>query len=176
MIKLVPIATVARAEVEHLLDLAFGTDRHQRTAYRLRKGVDAIPDLSFAAIDGETLVGSIQCWPVQLVEQDGHVTPLILVGPVAVHPGRQRGGIGHQLMNAMLAHADQHQQEPMMLIGDAIYYDRFYGFSAQHTSGWSVPGPVARDRLLARLRPGQTVPRIAALGPRCTAALVPDSN
>jgi predicted N-acetyltransferase YhbS len=174
--RLVPIASVAASEVEHLLDLAFGTDRHQRTAYKLREGVDAIPELSFAAVDDGALVGSIQCWPVQLSSLDGSVTPLILVGPVAVHPDRQRGGIGHKLMNEVLARADETGREPMMLIGDAIYYDRFFGFSARHTQGWSLPGPVDRDRLLARLRPGQTVPSHAVLGPRRTAALVPGND
>lgn len=169
--KLLPIASVAVAEVEHLLDLAFGTDRHQRTAYKLREGVCSIPDLSFAAIEGGALIGSIQCWPVQLTGHDGKATPLILVGPVAVHPDRQRAGIGHKLMNAALAHADATDGEPMMLIGDAVYYDRFFGFSARHTRDWAVPGPVERDRLLARLRPGQTVSSHGMLGPRRARAL-----
>ena len=176
MVKLVPLASVAASDIEHLLDLAFGNDRRQRTAYKLREGVDAIPELSFAAVDNGALVGSIQCWPVELSGSDGSVTPLILVGPVAVHPDRQRGGIGHKLMNMTLARSEAADSEPMMLIGDAIYYDRFFGFSARHTRGWSVPGPVDRDRLLARLRPGQTVPSDAVLGPRRAAVLVPGND
>lgn len=165
MVRLVPLASVAVSDVEHLLDLAFGTDRHLRTAYKLREGVDAISELSFAALDNGALVGSIQCWPVQLAGSKG-TTPLILVGPVAVHPDHQRHGIGRKLMEATLARADKADREPMMLIGDAIYYDRFFGFSDRHTQGWSLPGPVDRDRLLARLRPGQSVPRTGDLGPR----------
>ncbi len=176
MIKLVPIASAAPSDVEHLLDLAFGPDRHQRTAYKLREGLDAIADLSFAALADGALIGSIQCWPVQLTSGDGGITPLILVGPVAVHPDRQRAGIGHRLMKTMLDHADASDSVPMMLIGDAIYYDRFFGFSSRHTRGWTVPGPVDRERLLARLRPGQTVPSHAALGPRHTPALVPGND
>ena len=171
MIKLVPIASVAAADIEHLLDLAFGQDRHGRTAYRLREGVDPIPALSFAAVEDGVLIGSIQCWPVQLTKPDGPATPLILVGPVAVRPDRQRDGIGRTLMHKALAEADVIDAEPMVLIGDAIYYDRFFGFSSRHTRGWAVPGPVERDRLLARLRPGQTVPGQAVLGPRLDVAL-----
>lgn len=171
MIQLVPIASVAPADIDHLLDLAFGTDRRGRTAYRLREGTEAIPALSFAAVEDGALVGSIQCWPVQLVGADGSVTPLILVGPVAVHPDRQRDGIGRRLMIEALGAADSLDSEPMMLIGDAIYYERFFGFSARHTQGWSLPGPVDRDRLLARLRPGQSVPDRAALGPRRNAPI-----
>lgn len=173
MISVVPIASVSASGVEHLLDLAFGPDRRQRTAYRLRAGTEPIPDLSFAAIEDDTIVGSIQCWPVQLTGGDGGVTPLILVGPVAVHPDWQRSGIGRQLMNATLDRADATDREPMVLIGDAVYYDRFFGFSARHTRGWTLPGPVDPNRLLARLRAGQSVPRNAELGPRRTAALVP---
>ena len=74
-------------------------------------------------------------------------------------------------MHNALAEADVIDAEPMVLIGDAIYYDRFFGFSSRHTRGWAVPGPVERDRLLARLRPGQTVPGQAVLGPRLDVAL-----
>lgn len=170
MTTLVPLASVAPSDIEHLLDLAFGADRRQRTAYKLREGVDAIPELSLALIDDGAVVGSIQCWPIQLVTSQGGITPLILVGPVAVHPEHQRKGIGRRLMDTVLARADAVDSEPMMLIGDAIYYDRFFGFSSRHTRGWSLPGPVDRDRLLARLRSGQTVPSQAVLGPRRTAA------
>jgi predicted N-acetyltransferase YhbS len=41
-----PLGHAAPIEIEQLLDEAFGTDRHQRTAYRLREGVAALPDLS----------------------------------------------------------------------------------------------------------------------------------
>lgn len=171
LIKLVPIASIPDAEIDALLDLAFGTDRRGRTAYKLREGTDAIGALSFAAVEDGELIGSIQCWPVELVRGDGAGTPLILVGPVAVRPDRQRDGIGRRLMRKALDVADAADSDPMMLIGDAVYYERFFGFSARHTQGWQLPGPVDRDRLLARLRAGQTVPRDAVLGPRRHAPL-----
>lgn len=176
MISFVPLASVGSADVEHLLDLAFGEDRHKRTAYKLREGLEPIAALSFAALDNGVLVGSMQCWPVQLTTSDGDTAPLVLVGPVAVHPDHQRKGIGRKLMREMLGRAEAADSDPMILIGDAIYYDRFFGFSSRHTRGWTVPGPVDRDRLLARLRAGQTVPSHAALGPRHTAALVPGED
>jgi predicted N-acetyltransferase YhbS len=186
LIEIIPLASVDPAAIEQLLDLAFGVDRHGRTAYRLRDGIEPIAGLSFAAMDGAELVGSIQCWPVQLAAGADGIVPLILVGPVAVRPDRQRSGIGRQLMERTLARAadddDGGGGDPMMLIGDADYYDRFFGFSAQHTGGWTVPGPVDRDRLLARLRPDQRLPRRGALGPRRPVAgardqaLVPDRD
>ncbi len=175
LITFAPIAAVDASDVERLLDLAFGKDRHRRTAYRLREGVEALPGLSFAALEDGALVGSIQCWPIQLTENDGRATPLILVGPVAVQPDHQRAGVGRSLMELALAEADATASEPMMLIGDAAYYERFFDFSSRHTSGWTVPGPVDRDRLLARLRPGQVVSAHGTLGPR-VAALVPGAD
>jgi len=180
---LVPLASIDPSAVEHLLDLAFGADRHQRTAYSLRRGMAPITELSFAALSDGELVGSIQCWPVELRTADGTCVPMVLMGPVAVHPDRQRQGIGRRLVAATLAKADASDSEPMVLIGDAVYYDRFFGFKASHTALWQLPGPVERDRLLARVQPGQALPRRAILGPRtCAVAeqapslVVPTSN
>jgi predicted N-acetyltransferase YhbS len=169
LIQLVPIAAVPPTDIEALLDHAFGADRHGRTAYKLRAGVDAIPELSLAAIEDDELAGSIQCWPIQLTEADGDTTPLILVGPVAVRPDRQRDGIGRKLMDAALAQADAAGSVPLVLIGDPEYYGRFFGFTADVTEGWSVPGPVERRRLLARVRSGPGLPKVAAMGPRLPA-------
>jgi len=162
MIELVPIEHVDADAVEQLLDRAFGRDRHRRTAYLLRAGTSAIPRLSFAALDGVQLLGTIQCWPTWFAADDGARTPLVLVGPVAVAPERQQGGIGRQLMQASLDAADE--EEALMLIGDPEYYARFFGFSAEHTGGWRLPGPVERHRLLAR---GVAVPSgTGEIGPR----------
>lgn len=170
MTALVPLTTVDAARVEALLDAAFGIDRHGRTAYKLRQGVAAIADLSFAALDESgALIGSLQCWPVELVTADGEAFPLALVGPVAVRPDRQRDGIGRQLMETMLAAADSGLAESLILIGDPEYYERFFGFTARWTRAWEVPGPVERHRLLARLRGPAPLPEAGRLQPRAAA-------
>ena len=169
MAQLVPIEMVADAAVEDLLDQAFGRDRHARTAYRLRAGTRALPDLSFALVGDAGLLGSIQCWPVRFDGDDGISQPLVLVGPVAIAPAHQHGGLGRQLMQAMLSAADA-QALDLMLIGDPEYYARFFGFTAEATGGWRLPGPVERHRLLAR---GATVPHGAGtLRPRVDVAAV----
>ncbi|MFN9578520.1 MAG: GNAT family N-acetyltransferase, partial [Novosphingobium sp.] len=48
---LIPLDNVDPALVEARLDRAFEPERRQRTAYRLREGLDWLPGLSFAAID-----------------------------------------------------------------------------------------------------------------------------
>ena len=150
--------------VEALLDRAFGPDRHRRTAYTVRGTAAPIAALSFAAIEQGGLVGSIQCWPVALSADGGAVHPLVMVGPVAVDPARQRDGIGRILVARALAAAEAERLDgAMMLIGDSEYYGRFFGFSATATAAWRLPGPVERHRLLAR---GGRVPSAAgSLGP-----------
>ncbi|RYD49187.1 MAG: N-acetyltransferase [Sphingomonadales bacterium] len=168
MIALLPLDQVDSESVEALLDRAFGTDRHMRTAYRIRTGTAPVPDLSFAAIgqDG-ALAGTIQCWPVELDCDGGGSVPLVMVGPVAVEPERQQEGIGRALMDRMLEAVPECQGpgcEALMLIGDPEYYERFFGFSADKTGGWRLPGPFEAHRLLAR---GEQVPDCAGLlGPR----------
>jgi predicted N-acetyltransferase YhbS len=155
-----PLSAAEPKSLEALLDAAFGTDRHERTAYRIRAGTTAIPGLSFAAFMHGTLVGSLQSWPIAL---DGR--PLTLIGPVAVAPDVQRGGIGRALMEMLL---DTAPDTAMTMIGDPEYYGRFFGFSDDATGGWGVPGPVERHRLLARNVHG--FPATGMLGPRIFAS------
>lgn len=121
-----PFAAADPIQVETLLDKTFGTDRHGRTAYRLRAGAAPVADLSFAAFDeDEALAGTLQSWPVQLRSEHGPATPLILLGPVAVEPARQGCGLGKALMQQMLSAWTGHV--PLVLIGDPDYYSRFFG-------------------------------------------------
>lgn len=143
-----PLTEIAPAAVEQLLDRAFGRDRRGRTAYRLREGCDAIPALSRGVIEDGTLIATIQCWPVALALDAGDRLPMVLVGPVAVDPGYQQGGLGRALMTAMLA--DAGEKAPLMLIGDPEYYERFFEFTAAATGQWRLPGPFEPRRLLAR--------------------------
>ena len=164
MITLVPLSSVAPDRVEHLLDDAFGTDRHHRTAYRLRAGMPVINELSFAAIQEGKLLGSIQAWPARVHDADGS-DPIILVGPVAVTPQAQGRGIGKMLMARLLETADAGAADAMVMIGDPDYYGRFFGFHADSTSGWGVAGPVERHRLLARIRRPGGIRALGQLGP-----------
>lgn len=168
MIAMLPLDKIDPQAVESLLDRAFGADRRARTAYRIRAGSDPIAELSFAAVrDDGALAGTIQCWPVTLTCDGGPSVALTMVGPVAVEPEWQQEGIGRALMERMLD-AVPGCQTPgcaaLMLIGDPEYYERFFGFTAEKTAGWRLPGPFEPRRLLAR---GDKVPDCAGLlGPR----------
>ncbi|MCK0128914.1 N-acetyltransferase [Erythrobacter sp. F6033] len=167
---LIPLSAVDPAMIEELLDRAFGPDRHARTAYRIRAGMEWLEALSFAALDDqEMLVATIQCWPIALISDDGKPVPLVMVGPVAVLPERQGEGFGMGLMAAMLdaearMAADGSPSFPQVLIGDADYYGR-WGFNANATGGWRCPGPYEQDRLLARGPALSMMPKDGILGP-----------
>ena len=159
MTDLVALSSVYADIIEKLLDDAFGKDRMQRTAYLLRKAMPVIEHLSFAVAEQGCVIGSIQCWPVAVAG-----APLILVGPVAVAPDRQGQGIGHRLMHAALG-ALQPGDAPMVMIGDPEYYGRF-GFHAEGTGGWTLPGPWEPRRLLLRNPQSIMLPDSATVGPR----------
>ena len=161
---LVPLTQISSEDVELLLDAAFGADRHGRTAYRIRENMPFLPELSFAALDGDTLIGTIQAWPARVADGAG-ADPITLVGPVAVLPEVQGKGIGKALMVRLLEAADAGAADAMVMIGDPEYYGRFFGFTAEATAGWEVPGPVERHRLLARIRRAGGVRSHGMLGP-----------
>jgi len=161
---LIPLDQADPGLVERVLDAAFGPDRHGRTAYTIRQGTDWLPALSFAAFDAaDTLVGTIQAWPVALTVPEGRRHPLIMVGPVAILPQRQGQGFGRALMAAQANALDPAAPLPQVLIGDAPYYGRF-GF-VEAPRGWQCPGPWAPDRLLVRGPNLAVLPRAGMLGP-----------
>ena len=163
---LIPLDNVDPVLVEDLLDRAFEPARRTRTAYKLREGMDWLPALSFAALDGtDRLVGTIQCWPVALTDLAGRAHPIIMVGPVAVLPEHQGEGYGKALMLASLGALSPDAPLPQMMIGDPEYYGRFFGFTNAHTGGWRLPGPFEQRRLLARTDNPGVLPREGMLGP-----------
>ncbi|KAB7643714.1 GNAT family N-acetyltransferase [Polymorphobacter fuscus] len=154
MIQLCPALPADLPEIDSLLDAAFGPARRNRTAYRLRDNAVPLAALSFVARDGDgggdgPIIGSLQCWPLQLRSVSGATAPLILLGPVVTAADWQGQGIASRMMNAAIAAADAHGAPPMLLIGDAPFYGRF-GFAAAATRNWQLPGPVDHDRLLLR--------------------------
>jgi predicted N-acetyltransferase YhbS len=169
LMTLIPLDRVDPAEVERVLDAAFGPGRYGRTAYAIRAGTEWLPALSFAALDEQNeLTGTIQAWPVALTTPEGKTHPLIMVGPVAIMPGRQGQGFGRALMAAQAQAIDavgDHRSAalPQVLIGDAPYYGRF-GF-VEAPRGWICPGPWDPARLLVRGVSPAVLPQEGMLGP-----------
>ena len=128
-------------EVEALYDLAFAPGREALSSYRLRDDAAPITDLSLIARDGDGILGgAIRYWPVLVGG-----APVLLLGPVAVHPTRQGEGLGRQLIRASLELAPSVGWNRVMLVGDAPYYSRF-GF--EKLDGVVMPPPTNPDRVL----------------------------
>jgi predicted N-acetyltransferase YhbS len=159
--------SVAPNAVAELLDSCFGPARHKRTAALLRAGAPRIDQAGFVAVDGDTLVGSVEAWMLDWQHPQGS-RPIALLGPLVSHPDRRGERIGILLMDLALAELDK-LRLPVMLIGDGPYYAR-WGFSAKHTGEWILPGPVDRDRLLLRWGAGHRL-----RGPATLAASVETS-
>jgi predicted N-acetyltransferase YhbS len=139
---------VARREA--LLDAAFGDGRFGKTAERLREERLPAEGLSFVACADGRLIGTVRLWSIAA----GPGRPALLLGPLAVAAAFRQCGIGGDLMRHALDEAQRHGHQSVLLVGDAPYYGRF-GFTAEKTRALSLPGPYARDRLLAReLVPG----------------------
>jgi len=165
-----------RPEIEQLLDAAFGLDRHNRTAYRLRDGATPIEELCFVARreDGDCkghLCASIEFWPIAVAcRKTGATLPALLLGPIAVAEECRGLGLGGQLIRLGLETAEKLGHPLVILVGDPEYYSRF-GFSNDATGAWSMPGPFEQRRLMARasdpalVLPAEADVRKAALVP-----------
>ena len=146
--------------IERLHERAFGPGRFARTAFRLREGAAATPELCFTALVGTLLVGSIRLSPLTVGGE-----PALLLGPLAVDPAFEGRGIGAALMETSLGRAREDGHRLVILVGDEPYYARF-GFR-RAPSGLDLPAPVDPARLLvAELSEGATTAAKGRVGPR----------
>jgi putative acetyltransferase len=111
---------------------ATGIDRVHRAAFegdepaevalvrRMRASGALLTQLSFVAEVEESVVGHVA---ISRARMDA--VPVLALGPIAVLPELQCGGVGTALMHAAIGAADA-QDEPMIgLLGHLEYYPRF---------------------------------------------------
>jgi putative acetyltransferase len=87
----------------------------------LRASPEWMPELSLVAVgpDGD-VAGHVLC-----TRGTVGVTPVLGLGPLSVHPGRQLRGVGTALMHAVLGAADALGEPLVVLLGSTGYYPRF---------------------------------------------------
>lgn len=146
------------AEVETLLDAAFGSGRYAKTSYRLREGVAPIGSLCFTAWEGALLRGSLRFWPILIRPSEGQanggVVPALLLGPFALHPDIRGQKFSPRFLGHGLDAAREQGHRLVILVGDESYYARA-GFGVVPAGQLTMPGPVDPARLLVReLQPG----------------------
>ncbi|USG61877.1 N-acetyltransferase [Sneathiella marina] len=133
------------AQIEPLLEKCFGPERFKKTAYKIRKKLKPIPELSFVIEESEKLLATIRYWPITI----GIDTNALLLGPIAVDPERQGEGLGVSLIQKSLQVAQGLGHQIVILVGDPEYYEQFGFFSATKCN-LSMPGPVEDRRFLVR--------------------------
>jgi predicted N-acetyltransferase YhbS len=144
-----PELPVDAQAIERLHERAFGPGRFARTAFRLREGAPHLANLSFTALVGTLIVGSVRVSPVLAGGVDG-----LVLGPLTVDPAFENRGIGAALMRRSIDAARDEGHALVLLVGDVPYYARF-GFVRVPPRQLELPGPVNPDRFLAlELREG----------------------
>lgn len=137
-----PETAAEQDAIEALHEHAFGPGRFARTAFRLREGVAADPDLSLVAMVGDRLGGSVKITPIRIGE-----TPSLLLGPLAVDPDYGSRGLGRALVAAAVEKARALGHRTILLVGDAPYYGPL-GFHHVKPDVVIMPGPVDPARVL----------------------------
>ncbi|MBL8555702.1 MAG: N-acetyltransferase [Phenylobacterium sp.] len=144
------------AEIEALLNRAFGPGRFAKSSERVREFADFAPEMSFVALEAGRVIGTVRMWRAAVGEQ-----PVAFFGPIAVEEGDRRHGLGMMLVERACAAARAAGEVAVVLVGDIPYFGRA-GFSV--APGVAMPGPVDPNRVLSlRFR---DVPLDGAVRPR----------
>jgi len=142
-----PEAPGERAEVEALIDAAFGPGRYAKSAERLREGNHPLLNLSMVAVEGGAVVGCSRMWPIRIGK-----APALLLGPFAVRDDQRSRGLGAALVERCCEAAAAAGHALVLLVGDAAYFSRL---DFQPAPDVKLPGPVDQRRVLVRaLKPG----------------------
>ena len=133
-----------------------GCDEHL-VAHRLRTHPDSVPELDFVALDGDRIVGNIMYSRAAIVQPDGTRFPIVIFGPLSVHPDCQRRGIGSALVRHSLEKAKEMGFAGAALTGSPDYYPRF-GFRPGRDFGITDAEGNSSDYLMALPLAADTLP------------------
>ncbi len=138
------------ARILEMTDRTFGPGRFVKTAERLREDSKPLADLSFTAMQGDRLLGSVRLWPVFVFEDATNTyEPLAFLGPIVVDPACRGLGVGKAMMKAALEAAFAKGLNAVLLVGSKTYFEPF-GF--EDAAGITLPGPVDPKRVLIAYR------------------------
>lgn len=130
--------------IHHVNRSAFESPTEATLVDALRVQADDV--ISLVAEDDGTIVGHILFSPVTIA---GSRTPRAMgLAPMAVHPGRQRTGIGSALVRAGLEECGRRGVQAVFVVGHPEYYPRF-GFTRASPFGVSCEFEVPDDVFMA---------------------------
>ena len=110
-----------------------GCDEHL-LVHNLRKRNDFVKELDFVAIADNEIVGNIVYTKQKIQGRDGKNYPILVFGPVCVHPTHQGKGIGSKLINHTIALAKEMDYKAIIIYGYPDYYEK-YGFKVSKEYG-----------------------------------------
>jgi putative acetyltransferase len=132
--------------------LAFGQPDEAALVDRLRADGDVLFELvseTDGRVDGHILFSRL--W----ADRAGMFAAL---APMAVHPDRQRGGLGSALVRAGLESAREFGAHGVLVLGHPAYYPRF-GFAAETARKVASPIPARRPSWRSRWWTGPSTSR-----------------
>lgn len=114
---------LSASDLDRLMDRAFGPGRFAKAASGLRDGARLAPQLSHVAwSDAErAAIGACLIWDVA----SSAGGPALLLGPIAVDPDLQGGGLGRALCAACVAAVDAADAGTVVLVGDPGFFAPF---------------------------------------------------
>ena len=121
--------------IRRLNDAAFGGPLEAKIVEELRKARLAVIEL--VAVEEGEIVGHILFSALKVTFGE-EIMPTLALAPMAVLPGRQRQGIGSDLVRHGLALARQREWWAVIVLGHPDYYPRF-GFSAALAKPLAAP-------------------------------------
>lgn len=130
------------AEIEALLNRAFGPGRFAKVSERVREFAEFAPELSFCALEEGRLIGVVRMWRVAAGGQ-----PIVFLGPLAVEETDRKAGLGAMLVERACRAAEAAGEAAVLLVGDLPFFQRV-GFEV--APGAALPGPVDPKRVLVR--------------------------
>jgi predicted N-acetyltransferase YhbS len=153
---LAPDTAVYDGQVELLYARAFGPGRFAKAAARLRERNQCLRAYSILALRGDAVIGACRIWPIKV----GDAEQALFLGPIAVDPARQSGGLGQRLVAGCLDAIDRAQdQRAIILVGDLAYFGKM-GFEHVPAGDVVLPGPADPARILWRKSPfGGVIPK-----------------
>lgn len=163
---LVAETPVHAAAIERVLDRAFGPGRFAKPSERVREFAPLLPDLSRVAIRDHAVIGVCRIHEIAIGDRAG-----FFLGPLAVDPDAQHGGLGHMLVSAAIeaCRADG-RGAAIVLMGEPSFFGTL-GFVRIPAGRIVMPGPVEARRLqwlgldeniLATLQGAVSPPRVAS--------------
>jgi predicted N-acetyltransferase YhbS len=125
--------------VEAVCAAAFGPGRHAKVSARVRERARLNLALSQVAVLDGAIAGCCRIYDVSI-----GASPALFLGPLAVHPHVQAGGLGRALIAAAIGACDAHTCA-LLVVGQPRLFEPF-GFARAPEGRVLLPGPVEARR------------------------------